>query len=216
MTDRTYTDITMVLDRSGSMSALREATIEGFNAFIAEQRGTTGRCTLTLVQFDHEYESVYTAIDLAVVPPLVLVPRGTTALLDAIGQAVHATGARLGAMPETERPGSVIIGIMTDGHENASRELTHAAVKALITEQTEKYSWTFLYLGANQDAIEVGVGLGVAAGLSLTYGTARARDALVATGANVARMRDAVATGAAPAVARAAHAYTTEQRESVE
>lgn len=216
MTDRTYTDITMVLDRSGSMSSLRDATIEGFNAFLAEQRATPGRCTVSLVQFDHEYESVYTALDLAVVPPLRLEPRGTTALLDAIGRAIHATGTRLAVMPEHERPGSVIVGIMTDGLENASRELTHAAVKALITAQTERYSWTFLYLGANQDAIEVGTGLGVDAGLALTYGTGHARDALFATGANVARMRAAVAHGAAPAAARAAHAYTNEQRESVE
>ena len=99
MTDPTYTDITMVLDRSGSMQSIKDDTIGGFDAFISEQGRLPGRCTVSLVQFDNVYEEVYTGRDLADVPGLTLVPRGSTAMLDAIGRAVNATGARLAAMP---------------------------------------------------------------------------------------------------------------------
>ena len=112
MTDPTYTDITMVLDRSGSMQSIKTDTIGGFDAFISEQRQVPGRCTVSLVQFDNEYEEVYTGRPIAEVPTLTLVPRGSTAMLDAIGRAVNATGARLAAMPEDRRPGTVIVGIM--------------------------------------------------------------------------------------------------------
>ncbi len=213
MTDPNYTDISFVLDRSGSMASIREATIAGFDAFMAEQRTAEGRCTVSLAQFDDKYDVIYTEVDVHRVPGLRLEPRGTTALLDAIARTVHATGARLAAKPEDQRPGTVIVGIMTDGYENASREYTHAMIKQLITEQEQKYDWTFLYLGANQDAVEVGSTLGVQSDRSLTYSSAGTADALRASSANVGRMRKLVREGAAPAAARAAAAYTSDQRE---
>ena len=100
MTDPSYTDITMVLDRSGSMQSIKDDTVGGFDAFVDEQRRLPGRCTVSLVQFDNEYEEVYTGRDLAEVPSLTLVPRGSTAMLDAIGRAANATGVRLAAFPE--------------------------------------------------------------------------------------------------------------------
>jgi len=163
MTDPTYTDITLVLDRSGSMQSIKDDTVGGFDAFVAEQRSLPGRCAVSLVQLDNEYEEVYTGRPIAEVPGLSLVPRGPTAMLDAIGRAVNATGARPAAMPEDARPGTVIVGIMTDGLENASREFTYPMVKALIEQQERVHGWTFMYMGANQDAIEVGADLGVAA-----------------------------------------------------
>ena len=213
MTDPTYTDITMVLDRSGSMQSIKDDTIGGFDAFIGEQRRLPGRCTVSLVQFDNVYEEVYTGRDLADVPSLTLVPRGSTAMLDAIGRAVNATGARLAAMPEDRRPGTVIVGIMTDGLENASREFTYPMVKALIEQQEQVYGWTFMYMGANQDAIEVGASLGVARDRSLTYAGPKVAAAMGAYSASVGTIREAVAAGAPVEQARRRAAYSDEQRK---
>ena len=213
MTDTTYTDITMVLDRSGSMQSIKADTIGGFDAFISEQRRLPGRCTVSLVQFDNVYEEVYTGRDLADVPSLTLVPRGSTAMLDAIGRAVNAAGARLAAMPEDGRPGTVIVGIMTDGLENASREFTYPTVKALIEQQEQVYGWTFMYMGANQDAIEVGASLGVARDRSLTYAGPKVAAAMGAYSASVGTIREAVAAGAPVEQARRRAAYSDEQRK---
>jgi hypothetical protein len=214
MTDPTYTDITMVLDRSGSMQSIKDDSIGGFDAFISEQRRLPGRCTVSLVQFDNLYEEVYTGRDLADVPGLTLVPRGSTAMLDAIGRAVNATGARLAAMPEDRRPGTVIVGIMTDGLENASREFTYPMVKALIEQQEQVYGWTFMYMGANQDAIEVGASLGVARDRSLTYAGPKVAAAMGAYSASVGTIREAVAAGAPVEQARRRAAYSDEQRRN--
>jgi hypothetical protein len=213
MTDPTYTDITMVLDRSGSMQSIKDDTIGGFDAFISEQRRLPGRCTVSLVQFDNVYEEVYTGRDLADVPGLTLVPRGSTAMLDAIGRAVNATGARLAAMPDDRRPGTVIVGIMTDGLENASREFTYPMVKALIEQQEQVYGWTFMYMGSNQDAIEVGASLGVARDRSLTYAGPKVAAAMGAYSASVGTIREAVAAGAPVEQARRRAAYSDEQRK---
>ena len=212
MTDPTYTDITMVLDRSGSMQSIKDDTIGGFDAFISEQGRLPGRCTVSLVQFDNVYEEVYTGRDLADVPGLTLVPRGSTAMLDAIGRAVNAAGARLAAMPEDGRPGTVIVGIMTDGLENASREFAYPMVKALIEQQEQVYGWTFMYMGANQDAIEVGASLGVARDRSLTYAGPKVAAAMGAYSASVGTIREAVAAGAPVEQARRRAAYSDEQR----
>lgn len=213
MTDPTRTHLAMLLDRSGSMQQIRSATEEGFNTFVAEQLEEEGSATMTLAQFDHEFQEVFVDRPLAEVPRLDLQPRGRTALLDSIARLVNDTGARLATLPESERPGTVIVGIMTDGLENASREYDHAAIKELITHQEEKYAWTFLYLGANQDAIEVGAQLGVAAERSMTYSDVGTADALAATSQMVRGMRSKVADGMAPAAARAASGYSDEQRK---
>jgi hypothetical protein len=212
MTDPTYTDITMVLDRSGSMQSIKDDTIGGFDAFISEQRRLPGRCTVSLVQFDNVYEEVYTGRDLADVPSLTLVPRGSTAMLDAIGRAVNAAGVRLAAMPEDGRPGTVIVGIMTDGLENASREFSYPTVKALIEQQEQVYGWTFMYMGSNQDAIEVGASLGVARERALTYAGPKVAAAMGAYSASVGTIREAVAAGAPVEQARRRAAYSDEQR----
>lgn len=212
MTNPDYTDITFLLDRSGSMASIEQATVSGFAEFIAEQRRAPGTCLVTLSRFDTEYDRVYTARPLADVPPLELEPRGMTALLDAIGRSIRETGERLRALPEQERPGQVIIGIMTDGLENASKELTHAAVKAMIERQERTYSWAFLYMGANQDAIEVGASLGVRPERAMTYTGASAAPAMAAMGSNIAAARAAVAAGST--AAESFLAFTDEQRDT--
>jgi hypothetical protein len=116
-------------------------------------------------------------------------------------------------MPEERRPGTVIVGIMTDGLENASREFSYPMVKALIERQEQVYSWTFLYMGANQDAIEVGASLGVARDRSLTYAGPKVAAAMGAYSASVGTIREAVAAGAPIEQARRQAAYSDEQRE---
>ena len=213
MTDANLTHLYFLLDRSGSMVSLREDTIGGFDTFITEQRTEPGRCRVTLAQFDNEYDEVYADRDIATVPSLVLVPRGSTALLDALGRLVVTAGERLAALPEQDRPGSVIVGVMTDGYENASRDWTHGRIKALIEQQSTEYGWQFLYLGADQDAIEEGAKMGFAAGKSMTYSRGKARDAIGHLSKNVGSYREAVASGAAPMAAQALTDFSQEQRD---
>jgi hypothetical protein len=103
------------------------------------------------------------------VPPLALEPRGCTALLDSIGRFVTEVGSDLAQLPVDERPGDITVLVMTDGYENASREWTVEAVRALISQQETVYAWDFVFLGANMDAVDVGTNLGFAAGKSLTW-----------------------------------------------
>jgi hypothetical protein len=216
MTNPNLTHLYFLLDRSGSMATIVDDTVGGFDAFIKEQRNAPGECRVTLAQFDDSYEEVYADRPIAEVPSLVLQPRGTTALLDSIARLVIDAGQRLAAMPEDQRPGTVIVGIMTDGMENASREWTHPQVKELIEKQTDVYQWQFLYLGADQDAIEVGASIGVGAAHSVTYGRGKVKQAMAATSANMAAYRAARAAGMpAPAAAEAAR-FTDEQRKDLE
>lgn len=170
--DKDYTHITVVLDRSGSMEVICDDTIGGFNAFLETQSAAPGRATMTLVKFDHEYIVACDCAPLNVVMPLDrlnFVPRGSTALLDAIGRAINDTGAALAAMPEAKRPARVVFVIVTDGLENASREFKRERIRSMIEHQTKQYAWEFVYLGANQDAIAVAEQIAVAAPNAMTY-----------------------------------------------
>lgn len=148
-----YTEIAIVLDRSGSMSTIAEDIKGGFDTFIADQAKLPGECRVSLVQFDDQYQPVYGSILAKDCPKLRLEPRGNTALLDAIGKTIVTLGEKLAAMPEANRPAKVIFVVMTDGQENASREFKTHTISEKIKEQTEKYNWQFVFMGANQDAI---------------------------------------------------------------
>lgn len=168
----TNTDITLIaalLDRSGSMQPIAGDIRGGFDAYIAKENAGPGTTLVTLAQFDSVYEVVYQNRDAGTVGPLVLEPRGSTALLDSIGRFITEVGAGLAALPEDDRPGDVTVLVMTDGLENASREWTIEAVRALISQQETGYAWDFVFLGANMDAVEVGTTLGFAPGKSLTW-----------------------------------------------
>jgi hypothetical protein len=212
MTNPNLTHLYFLLDRSGSMQSIKDDTEGGFDAFIEEQRKQPGECRVTLAQFDDQYEEVYSDLPVSEVPPLRLQPRGSTALLDSIGRLLGETGSRLAALPEEQRPGVVVVGIMTDGHENASRELTHPQVRSMIERQTRDFSWQFLYMGADQDAIEVGSSIGVSAAHSMTYSRGRVAAAMAATSRNIGRTRSAVAAGASLKDAAIHMAYDDEQR----
>jgi hypothetical protein len=208
MTRSDLTHIYFLLDRSGSMQSIKTDTEGGFAAFVDEQRQAAGDCRVTLAQFDHEYDVVYSGVPVAAVPPLALQPRGRTALLDAMGRLVTDAGAELAAVPENERPGTVIVAVMTDGLENASREWTHAGIKSLVEQQTSAYSWQFLYMGADQDAIEVGTQLGVDARYAVTYGRGRTKEALAGAAAKISRLRGARVANPAAVM----EAYTDAER----
>lgn len=210
MTDANLTHIYFLLDRSGSMQSIKSDTEGGFAAFVEEQKKSGGECRVTLAQFDTLYDVVYRDRRLAEVPPLDLQPRGMTALLDAIGRLVTEAGAGLAALREHERPGTVVVAIMTDGLENSSKEWTHHAIKALIEQQERDYNWQFLYMGADQDAIEVGTSIGIAAQNSLTYGRGSVAPAMAAAASMVGDLRRARAASPAAKL----RGYTAEERAS--
>ncbi|HET9419823.1 MAG TPA: vWA domain-containing protein [Nocardioides sp.] len=212
MTDPNLTHIYLLLDRSGSMQSIKTDTEGGFAAFVEEQKRTPGECRVTLAQFDNHYDVVYTDRPIADVPALDLQPRGSTALLDAMGRSITDAGTKLAALSEDQRPDTVIVAIMTDGHENASQEWTHPAIKALVEQQTEQYGWQFLYMGADQDAIEVGRNIGIKADHSVTYGRGKSQDVMTSASAKIAEYRTARAAGdlAAPMPA-----FTDEERRDL-
>lgn len=184
-----FTDMTLVVDRSGSMEQIQSDAEGGVNAFIAEQAKQPGEANLTLVQFDTEYEFVHQGKPIREVPRYELVPRGATALLDAVGRAVVETGARLAKEEESNRPGLVVFVIMTDGLENSSCEFTKAQIKEMIEHQQTKYNWHFTFLGANQDAFAEAGSMGMTRGGSANYASAKVAAAYSSTSDKVARMR---------------------------
>jgi uncharacterized protein YegL len=173
MTDPAYRHYLLIVDRSGSMEAVKTEAQEGIRRFAREQAALPGKATLTLVQFDNKYETVYDFASLDVVAFYELMPRYMTALLDACGAAVTGVTERLAALPESERPGKVIVLITTDGKENQSREYTREQVNELFTRQQEEYGWQFLYVGANVDAFAEAGGMGIHADSTLSYAATR-------------------------------------------
>lgn len=160
------TEMVFVLDRSGSMSGLAADTIGGFNELIEKQKKIEGDAYVTTVLFDHEYEVLHDHVALGEVAPLTdkeYFARGSTALLDAVGRTINAVGVRLAATPEEERPEHVVFVITTDGMENASREYTAKQVREMVEHQQQKYSWQFVFLGANMDAVSEARNLGISA-----------------------------------------------------
>jgi len=166
------TEIIIILDRSGSMESVRADTIGGFNSFLADQQKLKDEAYITLVQFDDQYEKVYEGKPLAGAPPLdeqTFQPRGSTALLDAIGRTINEQGERFSRAPDNLKPSKVIVAIMTDGFENASQKFDRAQVFGLISQQRDQWAWMFYFLGANQDAIAEAGRIGLAAGQALSY-----------------------------------------------
>lgn len=166
------TRIVYIIDRSGSMSGKETDVIGGFNSFIKEQKNHPGEASMVLVQFDHEYGPINTWDNIQEVPELdnkSYSPRGTTALLDAVGRTIDDQGNDLSLIAERERPDKVIILIMTDGFENASRDYTKQKVKKMISHQSENYQWKFVFLGAGQDSFAEANSIGIPAAMTANY-----------------------------------------------
>ena len=163
--NKNLTEIAYILDRSGSMSSMIKPAITGFNQFLAQQQEAPGEARLSLFLFNDRLKALHRSTPLDKVGKLdreSYVPRGRTALLDAIGKSVMHIGERLANTPEADRPGQVVVAIFTDGLENASRRFDRKAIADMIRHQQEKYSWKFLFLAANQDAIAAAGRLGIA------------------------------------------------------
>lgn len=165
MTDeRRLTEIVCIIDRSGSMHAIHADAIGGFNAFLEAQKQLPGRARLTLVLFDDAMELLYDGVDIMDARPLdgtTFVPRGSTALLDAIGSTLKGVKRRLARLPEEEQPDAVVVAILTDGEENASRKFSRKQIFTRISKRRAKLGWEFVFLAANQDAIVEGARIGI-------------------------------------------------------
>ena len=174
------THVNIVLDRSGSMQSCRETTVEGFNEYINSLKADkNGKYFITLTQFDtngHDasIDDTFTDVPLKKVPELTLEdfqPRGMTPLHDAIGVSVRRMEDSIN---KKKGVNAVVMMIMTDGHENSSREFDSSSVKSIIKEK-ENNGWTVAYLGANQDAVLTGATMGITADKSLSYSTKNMR-----------------------------------------
>lgn len=205
------TDITLVVDRSGSMEAIRADAEGGVNTFLTDQAGQPGEALVTLVQFDTSYEFVHRGVPVKEVPRYELVPRGGTALLDAVGRAINETGERLSKMAEADRPGLVVFVVMTDGEENSSQEFAKATIKKMIEHQQSTYNWQFTFLGANQDAFAEAGSIGMTAAGTANFAASKVDAAYRATSAKVARMR-AQTSACAPV----SNAFTQEERDEMQ
>ena len=153
-----HTHIHFILDRSGSMGAMKVQAIEGYNEFITGQADAPGTADLTFVQFDHEYQTVLENTDIKLVKKLddqTYVPRGTTALLDAIGISIDRLGEDLAAKSENERPELVMMVILTDGMENSSSSYNLDDIKNRIEHQQSHYNWQFEFLSSDLNSIKL-------------------------------------------------------------
>jgi len=158
------TEIVFILDRSGSMSGLEKDTIGGFNSTIEKQKKEEGEAFVSTILFDGKSEVLHDRVPLASVAPLTekeYYARGSTALLDAIGGAIHHVGNVHKYAREEDRPEKTIFVITTDGYENASRKYTSDRVKQMVERQKQKYGWEFIFLGANIDAIKTAKNFGI-------------------------------------------------------
>ena len=171
------TEIVFILDRSGSMAGLEDDTIGGFNAMVEKQKKEPGDALLSAVLFSDGCQVLYDRADIQKVEPMTEQQYrvgGCTALLDAIGGAVHHIGNVHKYAREEDRPGKTIFVITTDGMENASRSYTYDEVQRMVKYEQEKYGWEFLFLGANMDAISAARSFGIRADRAVRYRRDRA------------------------------------------
>jgi hypothetical protein len=182
------TEILYILDRSGSMAPLAGDAIGAFNTFLRDQMAAPGQARLTLLLFNETVEVPVESLPLPEIIPLderTYIPAGCTALLDAMASGIDKLGQRLSEVPESDRPGTVVVAVFTDGQENSSQRHSWRDVQKRIRHQTEKYNWRILFLGANQDAIATAARVGIAAADAATYVADKA--GLAASFASVSR-----------------------------
>ena len=166
------TEIVFILDRSGSMSGLENDTIGGYNSMIAKQKTEEGEAIISTVLFDNETEVLHDRVSLDKIEPITekeYYVRGSTALLDAVGGAIHHIGNVHKYARAEDVPEKTLFIITTDGMENSSRQYSYDKVKKMVERQKEKYGWEFIFLGANIDAVSVANKFGVDRSRAVTY-----------------------------------------------
>jgi uncharacterized protein YegL len=203
MTAPGYAHYIGLFDRSGSMRFIREETENGIRVFFEQQRDLPGKATVSEYQFDHEPELVCSFEDLLNLRPYKLTPRGSTALLDAIGYALEHEGRKLELLPEEMRPEQVFFFIATDGKENSSRNFQLADIRAKLQHQQDVYKWEIVYMGANVDAFAEAGGMGVPSNSTLQYANTTTGEAYKMSGGSVRRSR----------ISGQSVSYTPEERE---
>jgi uncharacterized protein YegL len=169
---KNLTEIVFILDRSGSMSGLEADTIGGFNAMIEKQKKEDGEALISTVLFDNVSEVIHDRVDVQNIKPLTdrdYTVRGCTALLDAIGGAIHHIGNIHKYARAEDVPEHTLFVITTDGMENASRHYNVERIKQMIERQKARYGWEFLFLGANIDAVETAGHFGIGADRAVNY-----------------------------------------------
>ena len=169
---KNLTEIVFILDRSGSMAGLEEDTIGGFNAMIEKQKREPGEALVSTVLFDNVSEVIHDRVDIQKIEPMTrnaYCVRGCTALLDAVGGAIHHIGNVHKYARAEDRPEKTLFVITTDGMENASRQYSYEKLKAMIQRQKETYGWEFLFLGANIDAAREAARFGINADRAANY-----------------------------------------------
>lgn len=169
MTDPNLTHLTIVVDRSGSMAGIAADMNGGIRELLRDQSSLPGSLEVSVVTFDHMIENPFTNVRPDDIKVDLVVPRGSTALYDAVGRAITELGEDLASRLEQDRPHKVIFMIVTDGMENSSREFTAPVIKAMVDKQTETYAWEFMYLAANVDAFATGAQMGYAKGRTMGY-----------------------------------------------
>lgn len=166
------TEMVFILDRSGSMAGLERDTIGGFNSLIEKQKKQNGKCYVSTVLFDHETQVIHDRVELADIKPMTeedYFVRGCTALIDAIGGAIHHIKNIHKYARREDVPEHTMFVIITDGYENASKKYSSDQVKKMIEHEKEKYGWEFLFIGANIDAVETAKHFGINEDRAVNY-----------------------------------------------
>ena len=179
---KNLTEIVFVLDRSGSMAGLERDTVGGFNAMIQKQRIEAGEAYVSTVLFDNHTEVIHDRVDIQEIRPMTrddYYARGCTALLDAVGKAIHHIGNVHKYAREEDRPEKTLFIITTDGMENASREYSYERVRKMIEHKKKKYGWEFLFLGANIDAAREAARFSISADCAADYHADRKGTAVI-------------------------------------
>lgn len=206
MTDSEYTHIAIIADRSGSMHGIHTDMNGAILELLANQAKEPGYCLVDVTTFDDKIERPFFNVRPDDVKGTLIEPRGSTALNDAMGRTIIALGERFKDMAEGDRPGKVIVVVVTDGMENASKEFSTKQIRSMIEEQTNQWGWTFMYLAANVDVDQVVGDYGFSPKMSSGY---------VATAGGVGKMSKGLHSNMSRVRAGDSSGWTDEEREDM-